>query len=347
MPNAYGSITPTQAAYSAKTLLERAIPMMVLEQFGQLKPLPANNTKTINFRRHKLAIPSAATLAGFILGEGVSPSEQIPTMENYDLTLTQYGAVVGVTDVVDDTHIDDVLTEYMGILGEHSGQVIELMRWEAIRTDASVNLIYAGSMANAAIDTDVEVMTSITKVELRAALRSIKAWHGKPITKLVKADVRYGTQSCEPSYIAVINSDLEASVRENLGTSFTPVADYGSGASVLQGEFGNFENIRFISSSMLGKRANAGAAVGVAVNLLSDAGVNVNMYDVCVFAADAWVGVALKGEHAVTPSMVRATASDSDPLAQRSKAGYKTMQNAKVVQTAHIKKIVCGALKNV
>ena len=52
---AYGSITPTQAAYSAKVLLERAIPFLILEQIGQLKPLPANNTKTINFRRHKLA----------------------------------------------------------------------------------------------------------------------------------------------------------------------------------------------------------------------------------------------------------------------------------------------------
>ncbi len=337
---AYGNITPTQAAYSSKTLLERAIPMMVLEQFGQLKPLPANNTKTINFRRHKLAIPNSSTLSGFALSEGVSPSEQIPTMENYDLTLTQYGAVVGVTDVVDDTPVDDVLTEYMGILGEHAGQVVELMRWEAIRTDAGVNVVLAGSVATEAL-----ITTSLTKVELRNAIRSIRANHGKPITRLTKADVRYGTQSCEPSYIAVMNSDLEGTVRENLGTAFTPVADYGAGATVLQGEFGNFENIRFVSSSMLGKRADSGIAVGSAATLLSDSGVLVNLYDVCVFAADSWVGVALKGEYAVTPSLVRATASDSDPLAQRSKAGYKTMQNAKVVQTAHIKKIVCGALK--
>lgn len=337
---AYGNITPTQAAYSSKTLLERAIPMMVLEQFGQLKPLPANNTKTINFRRHKLAIPSASTIAGFALSEGVSPSEQIPTMENYDLTLTQYGAVVGVTDVVDDTHIDDVLTEYMGILGEHAGQVIELMRWEAIRTDAGVNVILAGSVATEAL-----ITTSLTKVELRNAVRSLRANHGKYITRLVKSDVRYGTQACEPSFVAVMNSDLEGTVRENLGTGFTPVADYGSGVTVMQGEFGNFENTRFVSSTLLGKRANAGIAVGSAATLLSDGGVNVNLYDVCVFAADAWVGVALKGEYAVTPSLVRASASDSDPLAQRSKAGYKTMQNAKVVQTAHIKKIICGALK--
>ena len=114
----------------------------------------------------------------------------------------------------------------------------------------------------------------------------------------------------------------------------------------LQGEFGNFENIRFLSSTLLGKRANAGATVAAAPNLHSDGGANVNLYDVLVFGADAWAGVALKGEFAVTPTMVRATPTDSDPLAQRSKAGYKTMQAVKVLQPAHIKKIVTGSLKD-
>jgi N4-gp56 family major capsid protein len=144
--------------------------------------------------------------------------------------------------------------------------------------------------------------------------------------------------------VAICHSDLEGSIREQLGTAFTPVADYGSGATVLQGEFGNFENVRFLSSSLLGKRANAGGAISSHTTLLSDGGTLANLYDVMVFAADAWCGVALKGEFAVHPTMVRATPSDSDALAQRSKAGYKTMQGAKVTQPAHIKKIVTGAL---
>ena len=65
-----------------------------------------------------------------------------------------------------------------------------------------------------------------------------------------------------------------------------------------------------------------------------------------IFGADAWCGAALKGEFAVTPTLVRAKAVESDPLAQRSKAGMKTMQGAKVTQPAHIVKLVCGALKD-
>jgi N4-gp56 family major capsid protein len=348
---AYGSITPTQAAYSAKTLLERAVPFLILEQIGQMKPLPANNTKTINFRRHKLSavanqvgsngeVLTAGNLTSFALTEGTSPTELGTTMENVDVTLAQYGAVVGISDITEDTHIDDVLTEYMGILGENAGQVVEAMRWIGIVGGVS------GTYLAGAVGNEASIVAAFNAAELRAAVRSIRANHGRPITKVVKSDVRYGTQACEPSFVCVVHSDLEGTIRKQLGSSFTPVADYGSNMTPLQGEFGNFENIRFLSSTLLGKRANAGAAVGTAVNLHSDNATNVNLYDCLVFGADAWAGIALKGEYAVTPTMIRATPTDSDPLAQRSKAGYKTMQAVKVLQPAHIKKIVTGALKD-
>lgn len=336
----YGDITPTQAAHSAKELLKRAIPYLVLEQIGQLKPLPANNTKTINYRRHKLPIPTNA--AGFVLSEGVTPASKVATMENVDLTLTQYGAVLETTDVVEDTHIDNVLSEYMGLLGENAGQVIELMRWEAIRTDTAANVILAGGAS-----TEAGITGALLKTDLRAALRSIRANHGRPISQIIKSDVRWGTEAVEAAYVAIVHSDLEGTIRDTFGSSFTPVADYGSGAKVMQGEFGNFENIRFVSTALLGKRVGTTGfpTVDAAPTLLSDNGTHANLYDVIVFAADCWIGVALKGEHAVHPTMVNAKPSDSDPLGQRRKCGYKTMQNAKVTQVAHVKRIVCGALK--
>ena len=338
---AYGDITPTQAAHSAKELLKRAIPYMVLEQIGNLKALPSNSTKTINFRRHKLPIPTDVT--GFVLTEGTTPASKVATMENVDLTLVQYGAVLETTDVVEDTHIDNVLSEYMGLLGENAGQVIELMRWEAIRTGTAANVILAGG-----VGTEASIVAGLLRADLRAALRSIRANHGRPISQIIKSDVRFNTESVEAAYVAIVHSDLEGTIRDTFGSSFTPVADYGSGAKVMQGEFGNFENIRFISTALLGKRVGTTGfpTVAAAPTLLSDNGTHANLYDVIVFAADAWIGVALKGEHAVHPTMVSAKPSDSDPLGQRRKCGYKTMQNAKVTQVAHVKRIVCGALKS-
>ena len=49
--SAFGDLTITQAAYSARQLLERATPYCILQQTGQMKPLPGNNTKTLSMRR--------------------------------------------------------------------------------------------------------------------------------------------------------------------------------------------------------------------------------------------------------------------------------------------------------
>jgi len=343
-----GDLTVTQTAFSAKKLLERATPYCILQQTGDMRPHPGNNTKTMSMRRYKFATNSnkfsvlgvPANASGFVLTEGVTPALLDITVENIDVTLQQYGMVTGITDVVDETAVDDVLAEIYGGLGEAAGPMIEMMQWEAIRTGATVVKLTGG------VGAEGSIVAAIGIGELRSAVRTLRANHAKFITNVVKSDVKWGTQAIEPAFIAVINSDLEGTIRKQFGDAFTPVARYGAGATVLQGEFGKAENVRFLSSTLVGKRPNAGAAVGTAVNLLSDNATNVNLYDVIVMGASAWVGTALKGAYAVSPVLIRAKPSESDPLAQRSKAGFKTMQAAVVTQSAHMVKIVTGALKD-
>lgn len=343
-----GDLTVSQTVNSSKQLLERATPFCILQQLADAKPLPSNSTKTMNMRRYKFApnsgkfdangVPLSA--ANFVLTEGVTPADLDLVVENYDLQLTQYGVVTTTTDIVDDTHIDDVLTEVFGELGEVAGPMVEHMHWEAVRTGAT-NVLLAGGVGS-----EATIVAPAGIGEIRAAVRGLRAAHAKFITKTVKSDVKWESASIEPAFIAVMNSDLEGTIRKQLGTNFTPVADYAAGSFVFQGEFGKAENVRFLSSTLIGKRANAGATVGAAPNLLSDNATNVNLYDILVFGAKAWVAAALKGAFAVAPTMVRAKVCESDPLGQRSKAGFKTMQGAKVVQPAHIRKIICGAFKD-
>ena len=48
--NTYGDLSPRTAAYVVVDLLERGMPYLVFEKFGQAKPLPRRSTKTINDR---------------------------------------------------------------------------------------------------------------------------------------------------------------------------------------------------------------------------------------------------------------------------------------------------------
>ena len=50
----YGDISPRTAAYASKELLERANPLLVLERFGQAKPLPRSHAESADRRRHPL-----------------------------------------------------------------------------------------------------------------------------------------------------------------------------------------------------------------------------------------------------------------------------------------------------
>ena len=89
---AYGDISPRTAAYASKEMLKRGIPYLVIEKFGQPKVLPANNSKTITFRRYNAlaSTPNALT-------EGVTPSAKSLTKTDVSVTLTQYGDLISTT----------------------------------------------------------------------------------------------------------------------------------------------------------------------------------------------------------------------------------------------------------
>jgi hypothetical protein len=126
---AYGDISPRTAAYAAKELLKRGLPYLVIEKFGQAKTLPANNSKTIKFRRYN-ALPNTPVA----LTEGVTPGvHQQLTYTDITATLSQYGDRVTVTDVIEDTHEDPVLQEAIEILGEQAAQMIEKMRFGVLK----------------------------------------------------------------------------------------------------------------------------------------------------------------------------------------------------------------------
>ncbi len=104
MVTTYGDISPRTAAYVVKELLKRGFPYLVFEKFGQSKPIPKNNTKTIKFRRYFM---KAADLAAFqpgdyfassnfdpttkMLTEGVTPAATSLDKQDLSATLVQYG----------------------------------------------------------------------------------------------------------------------------------------------------------------------------------------------------------------------------------------------------------------
>lgn len=313
----YGDISPRTAAYASKELLKRGLPYLQLEKFGQMKSLPSNSTKTIRFRRYS-ALPNDPVA----LQEGITPAGQSLTYKDIEVTLQQYGGLITVSDVVTDTHEDPVLNEATEILGEQAAQMVEKLRWGVLK--GCTNRVYANGTSLSAVN------TAISKTMQRRAVRALKRQNARFITSVIRSTPAFGTENVAPGFIGLVHPDCEADIRSIDG--FVPSEKYGS-MTPFENEIGKVEDVRYLSSTIfepyLGGTTVGGVTVGgSAGSMLSANGSNADVYPVLYLAKDAWAGVALKGLYGVTPMVVNAKPSDSDPLAQRSHVGYKTMQNA-------------------
>lgn len=308
----YGDISPRTAAYAAVDMLKRGIPFLVLEKFGQAKPIPSNKSKVVIFRRYNSLSASPNPLS-----EGVTPAAKTLTKTDVSATLTQYGDRIELSDVVLDTHEDPVLKEATEVLGEQAAQMIETVRFNVLK--AGTNVFYA----NGTLRTDVN--TKISTTIQRQVTRALKRQNAKPITSVVRSTPSYGTQNVAPSFVGLVHPDMENDIRDMTG--FVPVESYGS-MTPYESEIGKVETVRYVTSTIFSPWADAGGAKGA---MLSTSGTNADVYPALVVGRDAYGIVPLKGQSALTPMIVNPKPSDSDPLAQRGHAGWKSMQTAVIL----------------
>lgn len=321
---AYGDISPRTAAYAEKELLKRGLPFLVLEKFGQAKALPANATKVMKFRRY-----TALSNTPVALTEGVTPSSQQLSVTDYTATLTQYGGLTTISDVIMDTHEDQTLNEAVNLLGEQAAQMIEKMRFGVLK--AGTNVLYANGSARSAVNTELTVDIQ------RRAVRALKRQNARFITSIVRSTPSYGTENVAPGFVALIHPDVEASVRSLTG--FVPAEKYGT-MTPWENELGKCEDVRYVSSTIFEPFADAGGAKGT---MLSTTGTNADVYPVLFLGRDAYGIVALKGAFALTPMVVNPKPSDSDPLAQRGHVSWKGMQTALILNDAWMVRVECAA----
>ena len=311
----YGDLSPRTAAYAEKELLKRALPYLVLEKFGQAKSLPSNSTKVEKFRRF-----NALNNTPVVLTEGVTPASQALSVTDVTATLSQYGGLVQISDVILDTHEDNVLNESVIMLGEQAAQMIEKMRFGVIK--AGTNVVYANGAVRTAVNTAFVVALQ------RKAVRTLKRQNARPITTIVRSTPNFGTENVAPGFIGLIHPDLEADIRG--ATGFTPAERYGT-ITPFENEIGKIDDVRYISSTIFEPWTDAGGAKGA---MLSTSGTSADVYPITYLGRDAYGIIALKGAFAVTPMVVNPKPSDSDPLAQRGSVSWKAYQTCVMLNDA-------------
>lgn len=308
MPNVttYGDINQRTAAWAASEMLRHAEPVLVLQKFGQTKPIPKNKADTVKFRR---PVPFGAETTA--LTEGVTPTAQKMSYEDVSVQLAQYGKPIEISDKVQDLSEDPVLKDASTLAGEQAALTTEMVLYGVIK--AGTNVHYANGSARNAVNTPI----SLNKQ--RAVTRNLKAQKAQKITNILGGSPNYNTKPVEASYVAVAHTNLESDIRGLAG--FIPVAEYGSRQPLCAEEIGSVEDVRYVLSPELEAFADAG---GVENGMVTTTGTNADVYPIIYIGRDAYGTTPLKGENAMTPMVLNpGTPSKSDPLGQVGYVSWK------------------------
>src|SRR5271165_557629 len=337
----YGDISPRTAAYVVKELLKRATPYMVIEKFGQQYPIPMNSTRNARFRRYFLtgATGSAGDgnpannfftpLSLTPLLEGVTPSGLKLDYKDYIVQLNQFGDFIMISDVVEDTHEDPVLSEATQILSESAAQTFEAIRYNVIK--AGTNVFYAnGSARN-------QVNTPPTLTLQRRITTALNRQNAKFITSIVSSTPNFRTEPVEAAYIGLVHPDMETDIRNMAG--FIPTKQYGT-VTPWENEIGAVERVRYLTSTVFVPFGDGGGAKGA---MRSTTGTDADVYPILYLARDAYGIVPLRGRDSLTPMVVNPKPAAGDPLGQRGSVGWKAWQAAVILQDAFMVRLEAAA----
>lgn len=303
-----------------RVLLERATPFLAYQMFGQKRPVPLNSGDQPRFRRY-----SSLTQATAPLVEGVTPSSQQLAKTDITGQLVQYGSYVEITDYVQYTSEDKVLTEVAELLGENAGESIDSIVRDSIIGGSSV--LRVGSVARGSI------ALKPTKADLDKIIRALrtsnaKFWTENPIMGTDKV----GTTPIAPAYFAVIHPYVTYDLAAILTTDFIPVHKYPNPSVALPGEVGSYSHIRFIESTNAKVFVDQGGSAVAASLKYTTANSACDVYTMLVFGKNAFGITELSGKG--LENIVKGLGSGDDPLNQRSTSGWRATLDAVILNDA-------------
>jgi len=289
-----------------RTLLERALPYMNHDLFAQIRPLPQGNSKTAKFRRYE-TLGTATTP----LTEGIPPSSVDPTKTDVTATVKTYGAFIEYSDDVELTNPDPLITEFNELLGEQSGETLDILRRDVLVTGTGVS--YANGSTRAGLNSVLSITT------LRSVLRTFERNKVKYITRILSGSPNVGSDAVPMSFVAIIHPDVALDVRQITG--FVGIEDYGQMRPIHESEIGAIPSvrIRFLLNPNAKKFAGAGQGSSSLVNTSGVA----DVYATLIFGMNAFGIVPLRGSALTTHLKARGSGGTSDPLDQVGTTGWK------------------------
>lgn len=290
-----------------RNLLMRAVPLLVHTKFAQVRDIKSNQgTNTVKFRRYTNL--SAATTP---LTEGITPAGSTVSTTELTATCLNYGDFLIFTDVVETESVDPILVEFSDLLGDQAGDTLDQLTRDVLNAGSNVLRVNARTLRTSVLSSDV-----IDATTLRKALRLLVNSKAKVVTKMIDASTGYATAPVAPSYIGIVHPNVSFTLQKLAG--FIPVENYANKSSVMEGEIGKFDRIRFIETT----NAKVFTAGGHG---------SIDVYSTLIFGADAYGISRISGKAMQNIVKPLGSGGTVDALNQRGTTGWKASFVAKIL----------------
>ena len=292
-----------------RALLERLLPQLNFYKDAQKKKLPKNSGRTINFRKfNSLTAPSSS------LTEGKTPNGNDLNITTVTATVAQEGDYVLISDLIQMTGIDPVITETSELLGEEAGVVVDNRIQTAI--SGGTNVYFAGEATTRA-GLESASTKNLTANDIKKIVRKLKNANAKRF-----ADGFYHMQ---------IDPDIAYDLMND--SAWVDVSKYAKPEQMVKGELGKMHGMKFFESTNLS-----------IVDSSATADKKISVHIAYAYGKDSYACVDLEGGAGKPEIIVKpnGSAGSADPLDQRASAGWKNCFTAVITQPLALVRVETG-----
>lgn len=294
-------VSAAVANFYDRSLLKAARPLLVHLKWGQVRDLPKNQSSVIKFRRYSLL--TAATTA---LSEGVTPSGSQLSVTDVSATVAQYGDYVTLTDFLQFTTLDPILTETADVLGQQAGNTLDQITRDVLVAGSTIQYASTASSTNT-----VSASMKLTRDEVRQAVRTLQGNDAKKVTRMVNSTDGFNTSPINAAFIGIVSHNSLYDLKNENG--WIPVEEYSNPKDAMEGEVGALDDVRFVMTT------NASTTTGSLTTV----------HRTLIIAQDYYGISRISGEAMKNIVKPLGSAGTADPLDQRSTSGWKATFVAK------------------
>jgi len=301
-------------AHAMGRFLKNADAENTTARYATVFELPQHMGDTLKLRRY-----FELDIADTPLSEFHNPTPIIPTYEDVDIVVREYGATAIITKKVVNMHQDPIGQILSDASITQFARTSQRVDFNALK--AGSNVYYAGGVTSRG-----SVTTALAKADIQRVVRQFNKDGATPIKKRIKAGLGFNTEPVEQAYVAFCHTDLRQDIEALEG--FVPVHEYADAGTADPLELGKCAGVRFI----LHREAPIWAASGASsASFLVNgepvtAAASCDVYPIMVISLNSWTRVPLAGQHTVKPILLNPKESHSDPTGR---TGY-------IVWTAHL-----------